>query len=59
MENGADSLSKLLCKETFNKVHEQFALLSFIFTLNLEYQPENIEKLDRIVDAIEAKRNWQ
>lgn len=58
MENGADSLSKLLCK-TFNKVHEQFALLSFIFTLNLEYQPENIEKLDRIVDAIEAKRNWQ
>lgn len=46
------------CKETFNKVHE-FALLSFIFTLNLKYQPRNIEKLDRIVDAIEAKRNWQ
>lgn len=38
---------------------EQFALLSFIFTLNLEYQPGNVEKLDRIVDAIEAKRNWQ
>lgn len=50
MENKADSSSKLLCKKTF---------LSFIFTLNLEYHPGNIEKLDRIVDAIEAKRNWQ
>lgn len=58
MENRNDLLSKLLCKETFNKVHE-FAFLSFIFTLNLKYQPGNIEKLDRIVDAIEAKRNWQ
>ena len=48
IENKADSSSKLLCKKTF---------LSFIFTLNLEYHPGNIEKLDRIVDAIEAKRN--